>query len=140
MTNSGFAANPGIASALFNLANVSLTNVAQFELDSGASQQLPPPNVFVAPGVGVSEGGLGGLCFLPGAGQDLCRDLGRPDVLQLAYLVPRTGGGYFFFPDGMGATIAGEINVSGSQVDNPSVQGQYQAIFSGNHVGSVACD
>lgn len=59
MTNSAFARNAGIASSRFNLANVAVADATQFALDSGMSFVSPPPNVFVAPGIGTP--GAGGL-------------------------------------------------------------------------------
>jgi hypothetical protein len=139
MTNSAFANNPGMASARFDLARVSVGNgFAQFQLDPAANLQLPPPNVLVAPGVGTSTGGLGGICFVPGL-QDLCRDLSQATVLQAAFLVPQTGGGYFYFPDGRGGSIAGGLDIAGAQIDNPNNRAQYRAEFHGRLVNSRAC-
>lgn len=139
MTNSAFARNAGIASAQFDLATVSVSNVVNFEVDSGMSFQSPPPNVFVAPGVGSVPGGLGGLGFLTGAGGQLGQIINSAPILSVSYLVPRTGGGNLYSPDGAWATIAGELNLVGTSLDNASFQGQYQAVFSGNYVGSVEC-
>lgn len=138
MTNSAFARNAGIASARFDLATVSVSNVVSFQMDSGMSFQLPPPNVFVATGVGSSPGGLGGLGFLTGAGGELAQFINSAPVLSFSYLIPRNGWGYFYLPDGN--SIAGQLDVIGTPPDNTSLQGQYTASFSGTHVGSAACD
>ena len=139
MTNSAFANNRGMASARFDLARVSIGNgFAQFELDPAANLMLPPPNVLVAPGVGTTSGGLGGICFVPGL-QDLCNSLSRAPVLQASFPVPQTGGGYFYFPDGRGGAIAGGIDITGAQIDNPSNRAQYRAEFHGRLVNSRAC-
>jgi hypothetical protein len=134
LTNSRYAYNAGIASAQIDLAKVSLGNTqTTFTLDSGASLQLPPPNVFVSPGVSSSPGGLGGLGFLTGAGQDLAR------ILNSTYLIPRQGGGSFTFTDTSRATIVGQLDIVGTGVDNMSLQGRYKANFSGNYIGSTTC-
>jgi hypothetical protein len=139
MTNSYFAHNAGIASARFDLATVTIGHgVVNFELDLGMSFQLPPPNVFIAPGIGDTTGGLGGLCFLPGGGGDLCQ-IGRAPVVGVSYFIPRAGGGYFFTYSN-GSNIAGELYLVGSGPDNLSFQGQYQAQFNGTYVNSFPCD
>ena len=134
MTNSAFAHNFGISSARFNLANVTVSNVAEFAVDSGISFQQPPPNVFVAPGLGTFSGGLGGLGNL---NDPFLRSLGQSSpILQLAYIVPRNGGGNFFFPDSQ--TISGNINISGSAADF-SISGTYRASFGGTFINSQTC-
>jgi hypothetical protein len=139
MTNSAFARNPGIASAQFDLATVSISNVISFQLDSGMSLQLPPPNILIAPGIGTVPGGLGGLGFLPGAGGELADIINGTPLLSVSYFIPRTGGGYFAFTDSSQTTIVGELNIMGAGVDNTTFQGQYQASFNGSYIGSVQC-
>jgi hypothetical protein len=112
MTNSAFARNFGISSVRFNLANVGVSNVVEFAVDFGIRFQQPPPNVFVAPGIGTFPGGLGGLGFL---NDPFLSGLGQASILQLAYIVPRNGGGNFFFPDNQ--TISGNLNLGGSAID-----------------------
>jgi hypothetical protein len=140
MTNSFLAHNAGIASQQYNLAAVAVDNngVASFQLDSGMSFVLPPPNVFVAPGYASVPGGLGGLCFLPGGGGGLCDLVSDPSVLSVSYLVPRTGGGYFYIPDSN--SIAGMLDLVGTTPDNVNFQGRYQAWFGGTYIGSEQCD
>lgn len=139
MTNSVFARNPGMASARFDLATVSVANGAvMFQMDPAMSFHLPPPNVFIAPGYGSVPGGLGGLCFLPGGGGGLCDLVSGAPILSVSYLVPRTGGGYFYLPDNR--SIAGEVDLIGTGIDNTSFQGRYQAQFSGTYLSSVQCD
>jgi hypothetical protein len=138
MTNTRFANNAGIRSAQYDLGTVSVTNVVNFQLDSGASFQLPSPNVFVAPGYGTAPGGLGGLCFLPNSG--LCGIVSGPSILNASFLIPRNGSGYFYTPNGNGATLAGEVNLVGSALDNANFQGQYKASFSGNFLGDLECN
>jgi hypothetical protein len=139
MTNSYFARNAGIASAAFDLAAVAVANGVSFEIDSAMSFQLPPPNVFIAPGIGSVSGGLGGLGFLTGAGAELAQLINSAPILSVSYFVPRTGGGYFA-TDSSGYSITGQLNLVGTGPDNVSFQGQYQANFSGNYVGSVQCN
>jgi len=140
MTNSAFARNAGIASARFDLASVTITDVITFQLDSGISFQLPSPNVFIAPGIGGAPGGLGGLEFLTGAGGQLGQIIGSASVLSVSYFVPRTGGGNFHTPDGNWATISGQLDLVGTALDNASFQGQYQGTFNGNYAGSTECN
>src|SRR5215470_1531594 len=142
MTNSAFAFNPGVASAQFDMARVAVAanGVVNFVLDSGMSLVLPPPNMLVVPGVGSVPGGLGGLGFLTGAGSQLAQLINGAPILSVSYLVPRTGTGSFYSPDGRWSTIAGALNLSASQVDNPNNQGQYQANFSGSYLQSVLCN
>jgi hypothetical protein len=137
MTNSGFARNFGIASARFDLARVAIGNVFQFELDGGQSFILPPSNTFVAPNS--VNNSLGGLCFAPGL-ESFCQSLGQSAILQTAFFIPRQGGGRFFFPDGQGQVIQGDLNVVGSGPDNPNVQGQYQANFAGTLIEIQQCN
>jgi hypothetical protein len=139
MTNSMFAENAGISAARINLARVSSSDRVYFNLDSAASLQLPSPNVFASTGVGNSAGGLGGLGFLSGAGQDLARYINSFSVLSVSYLVPRNGGGSFVFTDNTRTKMAGQIDISGTSPDNFSLQGRYTASFTGNYIGSVAC-
>jgi hypothetical protein len=134
MSNSVFARNPGIRSAQLNLAKVNVGQTLTFQFDYQASLQLPPPNVFAAPGFASVPGGLGGLCFLPSSG--LCDLVTSPSVLSVSYIVPRRGGGQFNFPDGKGFVIAGSLDMTGTSVDNANFVGRYKANFSGNFVGS----
>lgn len=137
MTNSGFARNLGIASARFDLASIATSsNGFTFQMDSGMSFQLPSPNVFLSPGIGSVPGGLGGLGFLPGG---LGQIINSAPVLSISYFVPRNGSGSFYTPDGAWATIAGELNLVGTGIDNANFQGQYQATFSGQYLGSFDC-
>jgi hypothetical protein len=138
MTNSFFARNFGIASASFDLARVFVGDGIQFEIDSAQSFQLPPPNVFVAPNSVNSS--LGGLCP-PGFDNlaVLCQPFQQAPILQTAFLIPRQGGGRFFFPDGTFQFIQGDVNVLGFGLDNPNIQGQYQAGFAGPLVNTVQC-
>lgn len=141
MTNSAiFARNLGIQSARYDLARVSVSNVISFALDSGISFQLPSPNVFVAPGIGSTPGGLGGLGFLTGAGGALAQIVNGAQILSVSYFVPRTGNGYFYSPDGSWSTIAGQLSIGGTGIDNASFQGYYEAQFSGNYLGTTQCD
>lgn len=135
MTNSAFAENFGIASARFDLATMSILNVVYFQLDSGMSFQLPSPNVFVAPNLG---GSLGGLGFLTGGGAAIGQILNGASILSTSLLVPRTGSGYFYTPDSN--SIAGQLNLVGTSLDNLSFQGQYWAEFGGSYLGSAQCD
>ncbi len=139
MTNSRFANNAGIAMAKIDLARVTNSNQVFFNLDPGASLQLPAPNVFVSPGVGSSAGGLGGLNFLTGAGQDIAQMINGATVLSTSYLVPRQGGGSFSFTDNTFKTIVGQLDVTGTAIDNATLQGRYTARFSGDYVGSANC-
>lgn len=139
MTNTAFANNAGIASAGYDLAAVSVSNVVNFVLDSGAGLIQPPPNVFVGPGPGSSPGGLGGLGFLPGAGADIARFIGSAEVLSTSFLIPLQGGGYFSFPNGNASSIAGQLDLVGTTIDNMSLQGRYTASFGGNYISSTAC-
>jgi hypothetical protein len=138
MTNTRFSNNAGIRAAQYDLASVSMANVINFQFDPGASYILPSPNVFVAPGYGSVSGGLGGLCFLPNSA--LCSIVSGTSVLNASFLTPRTGTGYFYFPNGTIRTLAGEINLVGSSLDNPNFQGQYKASFIGNFVGDLECN
>lgn len=140
MTNSLGAGNPGIRSARFDLARVTVSNVYQFVLDSGMSFQLPSSNVFVATGVGNSPGGLGGLNFLPGAGGVLGEIINSAPVLSSSYLIPRNGGGYFYFPNGHQVNIAGELDILGTAIDNANLQGNYRATFGGTYISSYICN
>ena len=139
MTNSYFARNAGIASARFDLASVAISNVIQFQIDSGMSFQMPQPNIFLAPGMGSLQGGLGGLGFLSGAGGQLGQIINGATILSVSYFVPYGGGGYFYSPDGSWLTIAGELGLAGMSLDNAGFQGQYQAQFSGSYLGSLEC-
>jgi hypothetical protein len=135
MTNSAFARNAGMQAARFTLARVTQVQGGfTFELDYGMSFQMPPPNVFISPGYASVPGGLGGLCFLNSPG--LCDLVTSPAFLSVSYMVPRSGGGNFNFPNGDGFTIAGGVEIVGSAADNPNFQGRYQASFSGNYLGS----
>jgi hypothetical protein len=138
MTNSFFARNVGIASARFDLAAVVSSNVWSFQLDPAMSFQMPAPNVFIAPGQGTIVGGLGGLGFAPGLGT-LSSLIGSSPVLAINYLVPRSGGGYVYSPDGAWSTIAGEINIVGTSQDNTNYQGNYAAVVNGSFLGSFDC-
>jgi hypothetical protein len=143
-TNSAFAKNRGIASQQFDLATVtqSRNNVSalfQFEIDSGASFILPPPNVFVSPGQGTVPGGLGGLGFLPGAGGQLGQLINNTQILSTNFFYPRNGGGYFYSPDGTWSRIAGQISLVGSGTDNASHQGRYQGRFRGDFRSAYEC-
>lgn len=140
MSNSAFANNQGIASAKFNLGQVTIANgVARLQLDPGASLTLPPSNVFLAPGVSTAPGGLGGLGFLTGAGQALAQLINSAPVLSTYYLIPRNGS-VVFSTNSNGSYINGQINVTGSGVDNANLQGKYTGNFSGSYVGSTACN
>jgi hypothetical protein len=137
MTNSAFARNRGMASAGFDLGStMGHGNTFAFQLDQGAAFQLPPPNVFTAPGVSASPGGLGGLCYAPGM-QQFCQQLNQAPVLQVLYLVPGQGTVRFRFPDKH--TIEGEIDIIGFGIDNSNLQARYQASFRGRHAGEKAC-
>jgi hypothetical protein len=130
MTNSLFARNPGMAAAGLDLAQVTVSNGAQFQLNSGMSYQMPQPNVFIGSGPAASTGGLGGLCYLNVPG--LC-DIGKASTLQAAYMIPHTGSGTL---TGSAQTIAGTISLIGSSLDNASFQAKYQAEFEGHLVGN----
>jgi hypothetical protein len=137
MTNSAFARNPGMASAGFDLGStMHRGNTFAFQLDQGAAFQLPPPNVFVAPGVSESPGGLGGLCYAPGM-QQFCQQLKQAPVLQAIYLVPGQGTVQFRFPNK--DTIEGAIDIAGFGIDNSNLQAQYQASFRGRRTGEKGC-
>jgi hypothetical protein len=137
MTNSAFARNPGMASAGFDLGSITgSVNSFTFQLDQGAAFQLPPPNVFAAPGVSESSGGLGGLCYAPGMEQ-FCQQLGQAPVLQVLYLVPGQGTVQFHFPDDN--TIAGTIDILGFGINNSNIQARYQASFRGEYTGGEGC-
>jgi len=138
MTNSAWAKNGGIASQRYDLAMVSVANnTVQFQLDSGMSFIMPQPNVFVAPGVAIAPGGLGGLGFLymnPALGNLF----NSAPILNSYYFIPQNGTGYFYTPDNQ--SIVGELNLSGSSLDNASLQGWYQATFSGTYIRSEVCN
>jgi len=137
MTNSAFARNPGMASAGFDLGStMDHGNVFAFQLDQGAAFQIPPPNVFTAPGVSESPGGLGGLCYAPGM-QQFCQQLQQTPVLQVIYLVPGQGTVQFRFPNKN--TIEGEIDIIGFGINNSNLQARYQASFRGRYTGGEAC-
>jgi hypothetical protein len=138
LTNSAFANNLGVASARFNLAQVTRGNgVVRLQLDPGQSLIPPPSNVFIAPGVGTSPGGLGGLGFLTGAGADLAQLINGASILSTYYLIPRNGGVVF---STSGNNINGQIDIAGSGIDNASLQGRYTGRFSGSYAGSVVCN
>jgi hypothetical protein len=139
LTNSYFANNAGIASAKIDLAKVQVGNQVNFTLNAGASLQMPQPNVFVSPGVGSSPGGLGGIGFIPGWGEEFARIINESGVLSASYLVPNRGGGSFGFTDKTMKTIIGQLDINGSAIDNPGLNGRYTATFKGNHLQSVAC-
>lgn len=145
MTNSAWAGNPGIRLNKLDLARVRVSNVVEFVLDAGMSFQLPPSNVFVATGVGNAPGGLGGLDFLPGAGgggqlDRLSQIINSAPLFSSSYLTPRNGSGYFYFPNGNRANIAGEIDILGTAIDNTNLQGRYRAIFGGKYISTQVCN
>src|SRR4051812_7024962 len=95
MTNSGWARNPGMASARFDLAATQRQgDTYRFQLEQSSAFQMPPPNVIAVPGPGQSSGGLGGECYVPGL-QGLCEQMRNSSVLSTTYLVPGKGGGSF---------------------------------------------
>ena len=126
-----------MASAGFDLGStMDRGNTFTFQLDQGAAFQMPPPNVFTAPGVGKSPGGLGGLCYAPGM-QQFCQQLNQAPVLQVLYLVPGQGAVQFRLPSKN--TIEGQIDIMGSGIDNSNIQARYQASFRGRYAGGKAC-
>jgi hypothetical protein len=139
MTNSYFANNQGIALAKMDLAQVQVGNQVGFTLNSGASLQMPQPNVFVSPGVGSSPGGLGGLGYLSGWGEEFARYINGAEVLSTSQLVPNSGSGSYRFTDNTARTIVGQLDISGSALGNPGLSGRYTAAFQGNYWKSVAC-
>ena len=139
MTNSYFANNQGIALAKMDLAKVQVRNQVSFTLNSGASLQMPQPNVFVSPGVGSSPGGLGGLGFLSGWGQEFARYINGAEVLSTSQLVPNSGTGAYAFTDSTARTIVGQLNINGSALGNPGLSGRYTATFRGYYWKSVTC-
>lgn len=139
MTNSYFANNQGIASAKMDLARVQIGNQVGFTLNSGASLQMPQPNVFVSRGVGSSPGGLGGLGFLTGWGQEFARYINGAEVLSTSQLVPNSGVGAYRFTDSTARTIVGQIDINGSALNNPGLSGRYTGTFQGNYWRSVTC-
>ena len=140
MTNSAFARNAGISAAQYDMATLSVSTEVGFQLDSGMSFVLPPPNVFVAPGIGTVPGGLGGLGFLPGAGGQLGEIINSTPLLTINYFYPRMGGGSFSFTDNSRTTIVGTLDLVGTGIDNTSYQARYQANFSGSYIDSIQCD
>jgi len=68
-------------------------------VNTDASYVLLPANTFVAPGIGNTSGGLGGICFLPGL-QGLCQATTSSQILSASFIIPRSGGGYFASSDG----------------------------------------
>jgi hypothetical protein len=142
LSNSIYARNAGIASAQYDLASVGFSEnntILNFTVNTEMSLQQPPPNVFVSLGIGSTPGGLGGLGFLSGAGGQLGELINNASILQVSLFVPRTGSGYLFSPDGNWSTIKGEINITGSGLDNASNQGKYLANVTGSLIGSVEC-
>ena len=141
LTNSRYASNTGIALARIDLAKVTaVNNQVVFTLDSGASLQMPAPNVFIGPGVGTSPGGLGGLGFLTGGGAEIAKIINGAAVLQSSYLVPRQGSGAYRFTDNSATKIVGQVDFTGTALDNYNEQGRYTASFSGDYFGSVDCE
>ena len=141
LTNSRYANNTGIALARIDLAKVAVANnQVVFTLDSGASLQMPAPNVFIGPGVGTSAGGLGGIGFLTGGGAEIAKIINGAEILQSAYLVPRQGSGVYRFTDSSATKIVGQIDFAGTASDNFNEQGRYTASFSGDYVGSTDCE
>ena len=139
LTNSAFANNLGVALARVDLARVTIANGVSIRLDPGQSLMLPPSNVFIAPGTNTAPGGLGGLGFLTGAGRDLAQLINSAPILSTFYLIPRNGG-VVFSTNSTGSTINGQIDINGSGVDNPSLQGSYRGRFSGTFVGRASCN
>lgn len=140
MSNSAFARNPGIAANQIDLAQAwvilgsdGVTPVYQFQLLPDAANIQPQPNFLAVPGQG---GNIGGICNVPGLG-NLCGEFGQNPLLQSAYVVARTGSGWFYFPPTGG--IYGELSLQGSSIDNANVQGFYQGRFSGQSAGNFAC-
>lgn len=143
MSNSLWAQNSGIRSSLTDMMSVNLANsqngqFVQFQVNTDASNILPPANTFVAPGIGNTSGGIGGICFLPGL-QGLCQSTTSSQILSASFIIPRSGVGYFESSDGW-STLHGQIQLSGSIPDNFNFTGYSNAEMGGRFIGASECN
>ncbi|MGZ8159702.1 MAG: hypothetical protein ACXWT1_18315 [Methylobacter sp.] len=143
MSNSQWAHNPGMRSTLTDMMSVKFDYYEQgqylhFTVNTDASFMIPPANTFVAPGIGNTYGGLGGICFVP-ALQNLCQLTNDSQILSASFITPQTGAGLLVSDNGWN-TFSGKIQISGSSLDNFNFIGYYNADMWGQFVGNSECE
>ncbi len=136
MTNSAFANNNGIRSLRMDLAAVVPSPGGGFQMDliPEASNVMPQPNALIAATDTGGRGGpnaLGGLGFSP---IPILQNLPGLAVLQHAFIIPRTGRGWFAFDVRM-QTLQGAVELGGTSLDNIGYGAVYQARFWGSLLG-----